>query len=181
MNLMVNDIGEQKMRVLISGASGLLGQAIRAFLINKNISVVSLVRRPVKDSLSEIYWNPDKGELDATRLNGFDVVIHLSGENVASGFWTMKKKRLIMESRIKSTKLLATRLKQLEKKPGLFITASGINIYGHNDIEADAFDETSPNTPGDYLGTVVDKWEKACEPLRRQVTRLCHLRLAAVI
>ena len=113
------------MRVLMGGASGMVGSALSEFLIRHDCPVVKLVRRKVTNDITEIFWDPEKGELDESKLEEFDVVIHLGGFNIAKKIWTSRIKKKILESRVKSTALLADKISKLNNKPKVFITASG--------------------------------------------------------
>lgn len=159
----------------------MVGKELTRWLVHQDCPVVRLVRCPVKDKLSEIFWDPDKGELDASKLVGFDAVIHLAGENVASGLWTAKKKQAIMDSRVKSTELLVKTIESLKEKPKVFISSSGINIYGQNLADDPPFTEDSPETGKDYLSDVVRKWEGASKPLSKAGVRVCYLRFGAIL
>ena len=159
----------------------MLGSALTKWLVHHNCPVVKLVRRPVKDKVCEVFWDPIKKEIDSSKLIDVDVVIHLAGENVASGLWTSKKKKSIMDSRVKSTEFLAEMISKMSVKPKLLITASGVNIYGYNDSEDEAFSEESPENGKDYLSQVVRKWEGAAQPVKDLGIRTCHIRLGAVL
>ena len=168
------------MKVLMTGSSGMLGTAMTKWLVRHDYPVVKLVRRPVKDKISEVYWDPIKKEIDYSKLLDFDAVIHLAGENVASGLWTVNKKKKIMDSRVLSTNFLVEIIEQMSVKPKVFISASGINIYG-NTSEDEPFTEKSPALGKDYLSKVVQKWEAAAESLKHKNIRTCHLRMGAVL
>jgi uncharacterized protein len=90
------------MKVLVSGASGLVGSAIIPVLEDAGHETLRLVRHPVRDPGAEMQWNPYAGSFDSGELPPFDAVIHLSGENIA-GRWTSAKKRSIYDSRIRTT------------------------------------------------------------------------------
>ena len=113
------------MRVLISGATGLIGTALTARLETAEMDVVQLTRQNVDDEdAKRIYWHPESGTLDAEQVEGFRVVVHLAGENVADGSWTEEKKRHILDSRVTSTTLLCRVLANLKAKPKMLICAS---------------------------------------------------------
>jgi nucleoside-diphosphate-sugar epimerase len=116
--------------ILISGASGFIGQALQAFLSTGGHSVLTLVRRK-PETASERFWDPNTGALDPHCFNGVDIVINLCGENVAAGRWTRKRKLRIEESRVSATTLLAKTIASLATPPELLICASGTGFYGH--------------------------------------------------
>ncbi len=169
------------MRVLIGGASGMVGKALTELLIKNGHPVVKLVRCPVKNELSEIFWDPEKGIINKNELDEFDVVVHLGGYNVAKNSWSKKIKQKIKESRVKSTALLAKTLSSLENKPKLFINASGINIYGYNENINESVDENSPARGKDFLSEVIQEWEGATQPLKDAGIRVVHARFSAVL
>lgn len=169
------------MRVLMGGASGMVGKALSEFLIRHECPVVKLVRRPVQNEITEIFWDPDKGVLDESQLEEFDAIIHLGGYNIAKRVWTGRVKRRIKDSRVNSTKLLAEAVAGLKSKPKIFITASGMNIYGYTEDENKPFDENSPENGTDFLSEVVHDWEKAAKPARDVGVRVVHARFSAVI
>ena len=114
------------MKVLVSGASGLIGSALVPFLTTGGHSVSRLVRKDrtsVEDG--EVAWSPAVGTIDRAGLEGFDAVVHLAGENIASGRWTPERKRRIRDSRVKGTRLLCEALTQCAQPPKVFVGASG--------------------------------------------------------
>jgi NAD dependent epimerase/dehydratase family enzyme len=118
------------MKILVTGASGLVGSALVPYLTLKGHEVVRLVRAPPKAGAAEIQWDAEKGFTDLAQLEGFDAVIHLAGENISDGRWTDEKKRRIRESRVKGTRLLSEALAQLSAPPAALISASAIGFYG---------------------------------------------------
>src|SRR3954447_18961959 len=92
------------MRVLITGASGLIGTALAGLLRRERHEPVALVRRPAAGP-HELQWNP--GEVNPTAFRGADAVVHLAGESIASGRWTAERKKTIEQSRVKGTHNLA--------------------------------------------------------------------------
>src|SRR6185437_15117502 len=118
-------------RILISGASGLIGSAVVPALDGDGCEVTRLVRGP--GSANELRWEPMR-EVSPALVSRFDAVIHLSGENVA-GRWTAEKKRKIRESRVVSTRNLAWAIAKAEQPPRIFICASAIGYYGNRGDE----------------------------------------------
>src|SRR6185312_10022607 len=115
-------------KVLISGASGLIGSAVVTALEADGYDVTRLVRGHAR-SPEELQWEPMR-EVSPALVSGFDAVVHLSGENVA-GRWTAEKKRRIRESRVVSTRNLAWAIAKAERAPRTFICASAIGYYGN--------------------------------------------------
>lgn len=170
--------GGRPMRVLISGASGLVGQALKAFLTTGGHEVFRLVRSEPADPCSEIRWNPEAGDLDFGRLEGFDAVVHLAGENIASGRWTEERKRKILDSRVRGTKLLAQGLTKLKRPPSVFVSASAIGYYGHRPGEK----LTEASSPGEtFLSKVCEAWEEAARGVSVNGIRLVCVRLGIVL
>ena len=166
----------QPLRVLISGASGLIGGALTAFLDSGGHEVVRLVRR-VPRSAAEIAWDPAAGQVDADALEGFDAVIHLAGENIGAGRWTAARRQRIRDSRVASTALLCGALGTLRRPPAVLVSASAIGYYGDADGVAD---EAAPAGTG-FLAEVTAAWEQAAEPARAAGIRVAHARLGPVL
>lgn len=134
-----------KQRFLITGGSGLLGSNLKAFLTSGGHHV-DLLCRPTD-------WDGET-RLDKD-LGIYDCIVHLAGESIADGRWTDKKKERILNSRVKSTKLLSKKISSLSAKPYL-ISASAIGFYGR----FGEFDENSKKGEG-FLASVVNQWEEA--------------------
>jgi uncharacterized protein (TIGR01777 family) len=162
-------------RILISGASGLIGSALASSFESHRGEVTGLVRRPPRSS-NELQWDP-LHEVAPQLVSGFDVIVHLSGENVA-GRWTEAKKRRIRDSRIISTQNLARALLQAEKKPGVFVCASAIGYYGNRGEEI--LTENSSSGSG-FLAEVSREWEAAAAPATDGGIRTVNLRTGIVL
>jgi uncharacterized protein len=163
------------MTVLISGASGLIGSGLVAALESGGGKVVRLVRR-LPERENEVRWDPMR-EIPSEIVSGFDVVVHLSGENVA-GVWTAEKKRRIRESRVVSTRNLARAIARVGKPPGTFICASAIGYYG--DRGEEILSEESSSGKG-FLAEVCREWEAATEPAATAGIRVATLRFGIVL
>ncbi|GMW00255.1 MAG: epimerase [Candidatus Hydrogenedentota bacterium] len=165
------------MKILISGASGLIGRRLVDDLSNQGHSCRKLVRTRTSHGSQEVSWNPSEGILPESALENIDAVIHLSGENVAGGRWTKERKQAILESRVRSTKLLANVLCSLERRPKVWLCASAVGIYGNRGD--DILTEDSPHGDG-FLARVCKEWESATHPAREVGIRICNLRFGAV-
>lgn len=144
------------MRIIVSGASGLIGSALVPHLTSRGHDVVRLVRRSA--GAGESQWNPARGEIDANVVGTADAIIHLSGAGIGDKRWSNSYKREILDSRVKSTKLLASVIAGAAKRPGVFLSGSAIGYYGARGDET--LDETS--TAGDgFLADVCKQWEAA--------------------
>jgi uncharacterized protein (TIGR01777 family) len=148
------------MKILISGSHGLIGKALSASLTRDGHEIVRLVRRERVIGQPEIEWHPNQGRIDAEHLEGFDTVVHLAGESIASGRWTEQKKKKIRESRVLGTTLLSETLARLHEKPKTFVCASAIGFYG--DRADELLNESSAPGKG-FLSDVCIEWEEATE------------------
>ncbi len=167
------------MRVLITGANGLIGAALTKQLTGEGIETVRLTRmRTLESDPTRIYWHPPTGTLDADRLQGFRTVVHLAGENIADGPWTEQKRRRIFDSRVTGTKLLCRILADLKEKPKTLICASAIGYYG--DRGEEVLTESSESGAG-FLAEVCRAWEEAATPAAEAGIRVIHLRLGMVL
>ena len=164
-----------RLKVLISGAGGLIGRHLAAFLTGGGHEVTALSRSPADERT--IHWNPAGGEIEADRLPGFDAVIHLAGESI-QGRWTAAKKRKIHESRADGTRLLCGALADLPNPPKTLLSASAIGFYG--DRGDDLLTEAS--APGEgFLPEVCRAWEAAADPARGAGVRVVHPRIGVVL
>lgn len=164
------------MDIVVSGATGLVGTALSKELEGKGHSVIGLSRsKPSSDST--IRWDPSRGQIDGSRLEGVDAVVHLAGENIV-GRWTEEKKRKILDSRVQGTRLLAETIAGLSEKPRAMVSASAIGYYGDRGNEL----LREESEPGDaFLSRVVEEWEAAAEPAREADIRVANLRFGIVL
>src|SRR5882672_7060136 len=116
------------MKVLIAGASGLVGSALVPSLTADGAEVTRLVRSTPKPG--EIEWHPNQDAMDPARLEGFEAIINLAGENVAAGRWTEDQKRKIHDSRVNGTLLLSGAMPNPAQRPRVFLCASATGFYG---------------------------------------------------
>ena len=164
------------MRVIISGASGLIGSALTTHLRGLGHDPVALVRRPAGSN--EIQWDPAKGVLDPESLAGADAVVHLAGAGIGDRRWTDDYKRELVESRTKGTALLAERIAECSQRPGVLLSGSAIGYYGPNDDRE--LDEQSP-AGTDFLADLCVQWEAAAAPAAAAGVRVAHLRTGIVL
>jgi uncharacterized protein len=162
--------------VLISGATGLIGAELTAALEAGGHRTTRLTRSP--RGPGDVRWDPMAGEIDASRLGGHDAVVHLAGESIAEGRWNAAKKRRIMESREKGTRLLAETLAGLPEKPGVMVSVSAVGYYGDRGDEV-LTEESSPGA--DFLAEVCKVWEAAADRAREAGIRVVHPRLGIVL
>lgn len=166
------------MRILISGAHGMVGTALREALEQRGDDVGALVRGTASGPL-DVAWDPAQGTIDQAALaaGGFDAVVHLAGEPLL-GRWTDSKREAILHSRVSGTRTLAQALAGLDTKPQAFLVASAVGIYGNRGDEL-LSEESAPG--GGFLADVVQQWEAAADPAREAGIRTAHLRMAAVL
>jgi len=179
-------------RILLGGGSGLIGGALAPHLETAGHSVTRLVRvasgaaaRAAADRANPggsetLPWDPDRGLLDPGAIRGFDAVVHLGGVTIASGRWTVARKQNIVESRTRSTLLLAERIAALPsgKRPGVLVVASATGYYG--DRGESVLTEESEAGEG-FLSDVCRAWEEAASPAARAGTRVAHPRIGMVL
>lgn len=149
--------------VLITGGSGLLGQAITSFLEEANYQVAILSRNPESQNKKAFYWDYEKNEMDEQAIDFADIIIHLAGENISKGRWTQKQKMKIVDSRVKTTEILFKVLLKKQKKLSAFISASAIGYYGSNTTESIFIEED--HAGNDFLAQTVVKWEQSVQKI----------------
>lgn len=165
------------MKLLISGSHGLVGKALVKSLEAEGREIFRLVRH-APGSDSEIEWSPDRYSIALARLEGFDAVVHLAGESIASGRWDEEKKRKIRESRVKGTKLLSDALANLARPPKTLISASAIGYYGNRGDEL----LTETSSPGDdFLAGVCVEWENATAHAAEKGIRVVNTRFGIIL
>ena len=168
------------MRLAITGASGLIGEALSAALRARGDEVIPVSRRARPGG---IRWDPQQGFDPPDQLAGLDVVVNLAGESIA-GRWTAAKKARILDSRLASTRAVVEAFRAAgERRPRVLINASATGIYGDRGDEL--LDEHSAAGPeGEFLPEVTRAWEQAAravEALEQPAVRLCFARFGVVL
>ncbi|MGE3163560.1 MAG: TIGR01777 family oxidoreductase [Planctomycetota bacterium] len=165
------------MRILVSGASGLVGRALVAAWERRGDSVFRLVRRSAR-SEHEVEWSLAERRVDRQRLRDLDAVVHLAGESVFAPRWTAAKKKRIRDSRVVGTGLLAETLAALSPPPKRWLCASAVGYYGDHGTEW-VTEETGPGSG--FLAETCVAWEAAAEPARNAGVSVRHARLGVVL
>jgi len=166
------------MRIAVTGSGGLVGSAVVPALVESGHEVVRLVRRDPAQGEKTVRWDPETGFVDTAGLEGLDALVHLAGENIASGRWTAARKDAIRNSRVKGTRLLCDALAGLSDPPKTLVSASAIGYYG--DRWEDILTEESPAGKG-FLPDVCREWEAASVPAVRKGIRVVTLRIGVVL
>ena len=173
----------RRLRVLISGASGMIGTPLQALLRHQGHAVHTLVRRTPRDA-SEHSWNPATGEIEAGILDHTDVVINLAAASISRWLflgrtpWAAGQKRDILTSRLGAARTLATAISGAKTPPSLLIQASAVGFYG--DRASEELTERSSRGEG-FLAEVQAQAEAAASEAESDVTRICYPRSAAVM
>jgi uncharacterized protein (TIGR01777 family) len=163
-------------RILVSGASGLIGTELCARLDAAGYSVIRLVRRESRGP-AESSWSPAEGTIDMDIINSVDAVINLSGASTGRLPWTSGYKRVILDSRLDTTGTLASAIARADTPPATFLSASAVGIYGSRPGEF--LDETSTQGEG-FLAGVTEQWEAAAQPAAG-VSRVVTFRTGLVV
>jgi hypothetical protein len=166
-----------RLKVAVTGATGLIGSALVPFLTTGGHEVTIVTRR--RGLPGSIHWDPAAGVIDHAGLEGMDAVVHLAGENI--GFrWSEHRKRRIRESRVEGTMFLAEALASLKRPPRVLVSASAVGIYGNRGDEVLA--EDAPDlTPTDFLVELGHDWESANDPARAAGIRVVNPRFGLVL
>lgn len=171
------------MKVLITGATGLVGQAIVKVLHEKGIPVNYLTTSKDKIDSSEdfqgFYWNPNKGEIDLECFRDVQAIINLAGASIAKR-WTSQHKKRVLSSRINSLRTLKEGLeKSNNTEVECLVSASAIGIYPHSVSEY--YDEDSTKVDDGFLGDVVTKWEAEASTFEKLGIDVAKVRIGLVL
>jgi uncharacterized protein len=167
---------QPRRRVLMTGASGLIGRALAPLLSTGGHQVVRLGR--AGGGQGEVQWDPAKGILDPAVFDDINAVVHLSGTNVGAGRWTAGRKAEILDSRIDSTRLMVRQLARLKRPPEVLVCASASGYYGSGGAEW--YDEDDPAGQG-FLAEVCRRWEQEALQAEHLGIRLVLARIGVVL
>ena len=170
------------MKILITGATGLIGSELVRLLLQNGVTVHYLTTS--KDKIETqpnyhgFYWDPNQGVIDENALMGVDSIIHLAGATISKR-WTSKYKQEIIESRILSSNVLFKALKDHPHSVKQIVSASAIGIYP--DDLTNLYTEEDTRTDDSFLGKVVVKWEESVNKFRLLNIKVCKLRTGLVL
>ncbi|MFP5261257.1 MAG: TIGR01777 family oxidoreductase [Blastocatellia bacterium] len=170
------------MKVLITGATGLIGRGLCHSLTGEGHEVIALSRSPqrAKDiAVAEAHrWEPEAGPPPDEALNGVDAVVHLAGEPIAARRWSDEQKRRIRDSRVASTRNLVNALRLMAIKPRVLVSSSAVGFYGDRGDEL--LNESSAAGAG-FMSEVCESWEREAERARLFGVRVVEVRTGVVL
>lgn len=166
--------------ILITGGTGVIGKHLSEKFKEKGYSVAILSRVSRHDTDIRSYaWNIDKSEIEKLAIETADSIIHLAGANIGDKRWSNKRRQLIIDSRIKTGKLIFEKLKENKNKPKAFISASAIGFYGTITTNK-IFSETDPPS-SDFLGDTCRQWEQSADRFEELGIRTVKIRTGLVL
>ncbi len=168
------------MKILVTGSTGLVGSALVPLLTGEGHEVVRLVRpsSPRVPPGSTLLWNPARGEIDRSGLEGFAAAVHLAGENIGEGRWNRERRDRIRRSREEGTRLLCDAFSGLSRPPRVLACASAIGYYGTRGEEI-LREESAPGK--DFLAEVCRAWEGAAAGAAARGIRVVPLRFGVIL
>ena len=165
------------MKVVLAGASGLIGTAVASGLRADGHAVLRLVRRAPAGG-DEAHWNPGTGEIDLRAMAGSDAVVNLAGENVGAGRWTVGRREALMRSRVDATRTLVNAIERSAQRPRVLVNASAVGFYGDRGDEI--LTETAAMGRG-FLPEVTWAWETHAQRAELCGVRTLRLRFGVVL
>jgi len=166
--------------ILITGGTGLLGQAITQLLEQKGYEVAYLSRNKEKSGNIRLYqWDIKSGFIEEGAIENASAIMHLAGASVADGRWTDARKKIIIDSRVESANLLLQKIKEVGHSPDTLVAASAIGYYGITTLDKTFTEEDSPAS--DFLGHVCQLWEQATSKFTEHGIRTVQIRIGVVL
>ena len=166
------------MRILMTGASGLVGTVLTAELRAAGDTVNRFVRPGAPTGTGDVAWNPETGEINLAAAEGADVVVNLAGASIGGGRWTADRKKLLRSSRVDLTEHLIAGLARLKSPPKIFVSASAIGYYG--DRGEESLTEQSAGGQG-FLSQITRDWESAATKAEQFGARTVIARFGIVL
>lgn len=169
------------MNIILTGGTGLIGNALTRELLDRGHSVLLLsrsTRTSDNPKVSIVQWDGKNVGPWAERVSAADAIINLAGESIGGGRWTRSRKELIVQSRVNATTALVRALGAASKRPSVLVSASGVDYYG-NVVEGDIL-ESHPQGAG-FLAETTAAWEKAAREAEKYSTRVVTVRTAFVL
>jgi len=166
------------MRILISGASGLMGSALTQALRENGHAVARLVRPGGRAEQGDVRWDPGAASIDIAAMQGVEAVVHLSGASIAGARWNSVRKAELRSSRVDTTRVLVDALTHLHERPRVFVCASAIGYYG------DRGDEVlveSSACGADFLALLARDWEAEAMRAEHAGIRTVRLRFGVIL
>lgn len=165
------------MKVAIAGSSGLIGSGLVPALRSEGHEVLRLVRRAAQ-ARDEVRWDPVRGQLDPSDLDGVEAFVNLGGAGIGDSRWTPERRKVVLDSRVVPTRLLAETAAKLEPRPKAFLGGSAVGFYGYDTDEAE-MSEDAPHGQG-FLSDVTVAWEQATGAAEQAGIRTVLLRTGIV-
>ena len=172
---------DKKLRIAISTESSLIGSHLVPYLEAGGHEVIPLVRtrKEKKEHDEAIYWSYQERSIESEKLEGLDVVIHLTGEHVGAFRWNERTKMNVYTSRVRSTQFISEALADLQDPPDVFLCASDTGIYG--DRGETVLTEESATGEAGFLTAVCRDWEVATQPAKKAGIRTVSMRIGVVL
>jgi uncharacterized protein (TIGR01777 family) len=170
------------MKILVTGATGLVGTALVAALAREGHTVCRLVRSVTKSTggtvgAFDVPWDPETGNLGGAAV-GAEAVVNLGGASIVAGRWTNARKKLLRTSRVDSTRALVEALGKINAKPGVLVSASAVGFYGNRGDEILAEDSAPGNN---FLGNLAKDWEAEALRAEQFGTRVVLARFGIIL
>ena len=160
------------MKVLITGARGLIGRSLSRALEDRGDEPIP-VTRSTSATGTAVRWDPQRGTLDPQDFSGYDAVVHLAGEGIGDKRWTETHKARVLDSRVRGTTLLTDTLAEVDEPPAVLISASAVGFYGHR-LDEKLTEESEGGD--DFLSDVCRQWEEATLPASDAGIRVARIR-----
>src|SRR5260370_21741000 len=170
------------MKILVTGATGLVGTALVAALAREGQTVCRLVRSGAKSAggaagTFDVPWDPETGSLGGAAVSA-EAVVNLGGASIAGGRWTNARKKLLRTSRVDATRSLVAALGKMNAKPGVLVSASAVGFYGNRGDET----LTEESAPGNtFLANLAKDWETEALRAEEFVTRVVLARFGIIL